>query len=109
MFKNNLKMAWRNLVNDRQFSLLNLAGLATGLACTILIWLWVHDELSVDKFNAKDSRLYQVLKNVPEGNGAVITMDATQGMLGKSMATDLPEVEYAVTVRPQNVGVVSTG
>ena len=65
MFKNYLKTAWRNFIKDKQFSLLNLLGLSTGLACVLLIYLWVSDELSVDKFNANDSRLYQVMKTSP--------------------------------------------
>jgi len=39
MFKNNLKIAWRNLIKDRQFTFLNLIGLSTGLACVVLIYL----------------------------------------------------------------------
>ncbi|HTQ27258.1 MAG TPA: ABC transporter permease, partial [Puia sp.] len=62
MFKNNFKIAWRNLVRDRQFTLLNLAGLATGLACTLMIYLWVSDELSVDKFFSNGDRIYQLME-----------------------------------------------
>ena len=68
MIKNYFKTAWRNLVKDKQFSFLNLVGLSTGLACSLLIYLWVTDELSIDKFNKKDSRLYQVLKKRTDGN-----------------------------------------
>jgi len=53
MFKNNLKIAWRNLMKDRQFTLLNLLGLSTGIACTLLIYVGVHDEYQVDKFHDK--------------------------------------------------------
>ena len=52
MFKTNLKIAWRNLVKDRQFTLLNVLGLSTGLACALLIFLWVNDEMSFDKLFA---------------------------------------------------------
>jgi hypothetical protein len=48
MFRNNLKIAWRSLLKDRQSTILNLIGLSTGLACTLLIYLWVSDELSID-------------------------------------------------------------
>ena len=68
MFKNNLKIAWRSLINDRQFTFLNLLGLATGLTCTILIYLWVHDEYQFDKFHEKDARLYQLMEH---GQGRV--------------------------------------
>jgi ABC-type antimicrobial peptide transport system permease subunit len=108
MFKNNLKIAWRNLLKDRQFTFLNLAGLATGLACTFLIYLWVHEERSVDKFNEKDNRLYAVMKTSPNSDGTIGMYGSTQGLLAKTMAAELPEVEYAVAVREASTGVVST-
>jgi hypothetical protein len=58
MFKNHLKIAWRNLLKDRQFTLLNVLGLSAGLACALLIFLWVKDERSYDKIFANDSQLY---------------------------------------------------
>jgi len=102
MFQNSLKIAWRNLLKDRQFSFLNLLGLSTGLACVLLIWFWVADERSIDKFNANDSRLYEVLKKGTDGTGAVRVGKNTQGMLAESMAAGLPEVEYAVAVKKDN-------
>jgi len=101
MFKNNLKIAWRNLVKDRQFTFLNLLGLSTGLACALLIYLWVNDELHVDRYNKKDSQLYQLFKSTPNGDGTIFTSGYTQGLLAKSMAADLPEVEYALSVRKE--------
>src|SRR3954468_24886131 len=109
MFKNNFKIAWRNLLKDRQFTFLNLVGLSTGLACTFLIYLWVSDEWSVDRFNEKDRQLYQVLKTSPNADGTKSTYEYTQGLLGRSMAEELPEVEYAVAVRPQDPGILSMG
>jgi len=50
MLKNYIKIAFRNLKKDKQFTLLNVVGLSAGMACTLLIYLWVHDELSYDKF-----------------------------------------------------------
>jgi putative ABC transport system permease protein len=99
MFKNYFKTAWRNLIKDKQFSLLNLLGLSTGLACILLIWLWVSDELSVDKFN--DSQLYEVMKTDPTADGNVITFPSTPGLLAKKMSEQLPEIQYATAVRPE--------
>jgi len=99
MIKNYLKGAWRNLIKDRQFTLLNLIGLSSGLACALLIYLWVTDELSIDKFNDKDNQLYEVLKKGTDGTGSVQISKHTQGLLAQSMAEELPEVEYAVPVR----------
>jgi putative ABC transport system permease protein len=77
MFKNYFKIAWRNLKKDHLFASLNLIGLSTGLACTILIYLWVNDELQVNKFNEKDSRLYQVLPNVKKAAKLEIINEVT--------------------------------
>ena len=71
------KIAWRNLRKDGQFSLLNLAGLSIGLACTLLIYLWVTDEWSVDKFHNKADRLYAVMYNIPLGDGKLWTVEST--------------------------------
>ncbi len=57
MFKNHLRIAWRNLIRDRQFTLLNVIGLSAGLACTLLILLWVQGEYKIDHFGATDSQI----------------------------------------------------
>jgi putative ABC transport system permease protein len=108
MFRNYVKTAWRNLIKDKQFSLLNLLGLSTGLACVLLIFLWVNDELSVDKFNANDSQLYQIMKTAPMADGGIDTYHYTPGLLGQSMQKELSEVEYATVARPQT-GILSVG
>lgn len=61
MFTNYLKIAWRNLLRDRQFTFLNLLGLGAGLACTLMIYLWIIDEYKIDKYNAKDDQLITVI------------------------------------------------
>src|SRR5688572_2858200 len=103
MFKSYIRIAWRNLFKDRQFTLLNLVGLATGLTCTLLIYLWINDERSIDKFHEKDSRLFQVLRNVPFPDG-IQTQEATPGLLAKSLKEELPEVEEAVVINPSRAG-----
>lgn len=97
MFKNYIKIAWRNLMKDRQFTVLNLIGLSTGLICAILIYLWINDELHMDKFHEKDTQLYQIMTNV-ETSGGIQTMAATPGILARTLKEDMPEVEYAANV-----------
>lgn len=99
MFQNHLKIAWRHLWKDRRFTLLNLIGLSSGLACVLLIYLWVNDELQVDRFNANDKLLYQVMKNDPDQSG-IQTSEHTPGLLGASLSAEMPEVAYAATVVP---------
>jgi ABC-type antimicrobial peptide transport system permease subunit len=108
MIKSYIKIAWRNLIKDKQFTILNLLGLSTGLACTLLIFLWINDELYVDKFNEKDSRLYQILKTAPNSDGTVSTFDGAQGLLAEELAKAYPEIEYAVPVRKERqLGILS--
>src|SRR5437762_356449 len=102
MIKNYFKSAWRNLVKDKQFSLLNLLGLSTGLACALLIYLWVSSELGVDRFNEHSDRLYQVLKRNPDDVEGFRIGANTQGLLASSMAKELPEVEWATSVKKQS-------
>gem|GEM_PF-3223690 len=63
MFTHNLLLIYRNFKRYQISFFINLTGLSTGLICTILIYLWIADELGIDKFNEKDRQLYQVLRN----------------------------------------------
>jgi hypothetical protein len=64
MLRHNLLITYRNFLRYKSSFLINLAGLSTGLACTLLVYLWVNDELHVDKYFENDDRLYQVMENV---------------------------------------------
>lgn len=112
MFKNNLLIIWRNLLKDRQFTFLNLLGLSTGLACSLLLWLWISDELNVDKYNDKDKQLYQVMANI-KTDSDIKTMPNTPGLLAKALGAEIPEIEQAVAVLPASwfpfKGVISNG
>jgi putative ABC transport system permease protein len=99
MLRNYLKLAWRNLLKDRQFSLLNLLGLSVGLACALLIGLWIADEYGMEKYNPNDSRLYQVMRNNKTSNGLETSL-YTPGILAKSLKAEFPEVEDASVVLP---------
>ena len=101
MFKNYVKLAWRNLLKDRQFSLLNLLGLSVGLACALLIGVWVADEWHMEKYNPNDSRLYQVMRNDQESDG-IRTGSYTPGILAKSLRAEFPEIEDASEVLPSS-------
>jgi len=63
MFRNYLKIAWRNLVKNKSHSFINITGLAAGMAVAIIIGLWVWDELSFDKYHQNYERIAQVIKN----------------------------------------------
>ena len=60
MIRNYLKIAWRNLWRSKGFSFINITGLAAGLACFIIIALYVADELSYDRYHEKADRIYRI-------------------------------------------------
>ncbi len=94
MFRTNLKIAWRNLIKDKQFTLLNVTGLAAGLACTLLIFLWVDDELSYDHIFAKNDQIFQLMeRSASEGKTSI--SDGSSGLLAEAVKNKFPEVEYA--------------
>ena len=110
MLQHFFKIVWRNFTKNGQFSLLNLIGLSTGLACALLIYLWITDELNVDKHNIKDSQLFQVIKTSRNADGTFHTHETTPALLAEAMAKEIPEVEYAVSVvHEDSKGIVSFG
>ena len=94
MLKNYFKTALRNLKKNKGFSFLNLIGLALGMSCAILIFLWVNDELSYNKFHKNYSNLYQVMEH-QRYDGKTYTFAAMPGPFVPAIKTELPEVKYA--------------
>ncbi len=99
MIRYNFLIALRNFQKHRGSFLINLTGLSTGLACALMIYLWVSNELSIDKFHENDARLYQVIEHQEQAN-EIITLDGSVGVLAEALEEDFPEVEYATTVTP---------
>jgi putative ABC transport system permease protein len=97
MFKNSWKIAWRHLVKDGRFTLLNLAGLSIGLTAVFLIFLWINHETSMDNF--QDGGLYLVMQNVPSADKTLLTFDDTPDLLGNALKTEVPGIADAATVK----------
>jgi len=97
MFKHNLLISLRGFKRYKSTFLINLLGLSTGLAAALLIFLWVEEERSVDKFHEKDDQLYWVMANFSI-NDDIRTWDYTSGRLAQALLDDFPEVEEAVRV-----------
>jgi len=95
MLKNYLKIALRNLRRYRSYSIINIAGLAIGISCFILISLYIFDEMSYDRFNDKADRIYRISYESP-GSGQT----RTPHPMAQTMVSDFPEVEQAVTMSP---------
>ena len=94
MFKNYLKTAFRNLWKNKVFSLINIMGLALGLACSLLIMLWVNDEYKVDAFHKNGTQLYSVYEKQYR-DGEVNAFYGGPGVMADEMKRVLPEVQYA--------------
>ena len=92
MIKNYLKIAIRNLWKNKTFSIINIAGLAIGLSCFLLIALYVLDELSFDRYNANADRIYRINSDIRFG-GADLHMPVTSDMMGQLLKKDYPQVE----------------
>lgn len=111
MLRHNLLLFYRNIRRNKGSFFINLLGLSTGLACALLIYLWVNDEMSVDKFHANDSRLYLLMKNEIQPNG-ISTGETTTGSMARVMLDEMPEVENASGTIPswfESKGIITTG
>lgn len=91
MIKNYFKTALRNLWKNKTYSFLNIFGLAVGIACAGLIFLWVEDELSYNDHNEKKDQLYQVYENQAY-EGKTYTFSATPGVMAAAMKEELPGI-----------------
>lgn len=87
MLKNYLKIAWRNLVKNKTHSFINITGLSVGMAVTILIGLWIWDELSYNKYHAHYDRIVQVMQHQTT-NGDIGTKRALPIPLGIKLRND---------------------
>jgi hypothetical protein len=84
MIKNYFKTAWRNLWKNKTYSFLNIFGLAIGITCAGLIFLWVEDETTYNHHNQKRDQLFMVMENQTY-EGKTYTFSATPGLLGPVM------------------------
>jgi putative ABC transport system permease protein len=96
MIRNYLKVAWRNLVRNKVHTFINMAGLSVGLACSLLILLWVQNELSMDAFHKNGANLYQVYERQYYDH-KVTGQYYTPGVLAAEMKKVIPEVQYAAS------------
>lgn len=95
MFRNYFKVAWRNLTKHKIFSFINIIGLASGLACFILIAMYVADELSYDRYNEKAERIYRINSDVVFG-GNNLHLAVSSDPMGATLKKDYPQVEEYV-------------
>ncbi len=94
MFRNYLLVALRNLKRNKIFSLINILGLALGIACSLLILLWVQDERSVDAYHKNGGQLYSIYER-QYYDGMINAGYSTPGLMYDEMKKMLPDVQYA--------------
>ncbi len=95
MIKNYLKVAIRNIIKHKGFSIINIVGLAIGIACSILILLFVAHELSYDKFHEKAERIHRIAVRASVGD-TKIRQTYSSSATFKKLLEDFPEIEVAV-------------
>ncbi len=95
MFRNFIKIAFRTLWKNKAFTIINITGLAIGMASAMLLLLWIYDEVSYDQFHEKKDRIYEAW-NRAVFSGELHCWNTTPMILAKTMEKDFPEVEHAV-------------
>jgi putative ABC transport system permease protein len=100
MLKNYLKIALRTLWKNKKLSLINVFGLALGIACSLLIFLFIKDELSYDKFHQDSANIHRVVKDFINDDGSRIPDATTPGPLAAAMKREIPEVVEITRLHP---------
>lgn len=95
MIKNYFRVALRNIIKHKGFSFINILGLSTGIACSILIFLFVIHELSYDKFNEKADRIYRIAVRASIGDTKIHQTYSSSATF-KKLLEDFPEIETGV-------------
>jgi putative ABC transport system permease protein len=104
MLRNYAKIAWRNLIKHKSHSLINIVGLAVGMASFLLILFYVQEESSFDKFHEDYQEIYRVTEvNISE-NGEIKLANTYSG-IGPALQIDFPEVESFVRLYIAEVAV----
>src|SRR5665213_646727 len=92
MFKNYFKTAWQHLLRNKTFTLINIAGLSLGMACTILAILFVNNELSYDRFHQNTSQLYRLTTTITNADNSKQTVGTTGQVQGPAFKAAIPEI-----------------
>nr|MBI1229527.1 FtsX-like permease family protein [Cytophagales bacterium] len=108
MIKNHVKIAWRNILRSKGYALINIGGLALGMAVSVLILVWVQFELGVDRFYPDTERIYAVWRN-SENQGKLTSWDDTPALYAPTLKEEYPEVEETTRVTRWDPQMFSVG
>ncbi|SKC89848.1 ABC transporter permease [Ohtaekwangia koreensis] len=97
MILNYIRLSFRNLLRDSVYSVINIGGLALGIAASIMLMLWVQQELSYDTFHSKGDRIYKVNAKF-ENNGTILTWPVTPAPIAVFGKQSIPAIEEAVRI-----------
>ncbi|GHN01697.1 ABC transporter permease [Cytophagales bacterium WSM2-2] len=103
MLRNYFLVAFRNLLKQRLYSVINIGGLTAGLICVTLIYLWVNDEVSKNKYHKDVDRIYRVISNLTLEDGQILTWTITPGPLGEFIRSNIAGVELAARTQRTNM------
>ncbi|HMB93525.1 MAG TPA: ABC transporter permease [Rhodothermales bacterium] len=98
MLKNYLRIASRNLARHKGYTAINIMGLAVGIACCVLIYLYVRDELAYDRFHENLASISRITASFKD-----ITFSATPGPLGEALVTEYPEIIRSTRLADQDI------
>lgn len=108
MFRNHLLIAWRNLLRYKYYSLINIAGLAIGLAACWLLLLYVQRETSYDNFYPHADRIYRAV-NKATWSGGNLNLATTSAPFAAVLKKDFPEIEQTTRVDPEGGAALKYG
>jgi putative ABC transport system permease protein len=108
MIKNYFTTTFRNLWKNKGYSFLNIAGLAIGITCAALIFLWVENELTFNHYFSNRDNLYKI-KDHQTYDGTTFTFDATPGRLGQAIKTEIPGIKNTARSTWGNQSLFSLG
>ncbi|MEP6948474.1 MAG: ABC transporter permease [Ginsengibacter sp.] len=108
MLKNFFKVAFRNLLWNKVFSIINISGLAIGMASSILIFLWIQNEVSYDRFHKNGERLYEVWSNDVIDN-TVRSLVNTPEIMAPVLKTEVPEIEQVSRISEDPNSLLAVG
>ncbi|HEU5290561.1 MAG TPA: FtsX-like permease family protein [Cyclobacteriaceae bacterium] len=108
MFRSYIKIAWRNLLKSKAYSLINISGLAIGLACALAIGLFIQDEYSYDRFHHNAGDIYRVVQQQNQA-GELYHVASSPGLMGETLKADFPEVLQSCLLGYKRSGLLQQG
>jgi putative ABC transport system permease protein len=106
VLRNYFKIAFRNLIRHKGFSFINITGLGIGMASSILILLWVVDEVSYDKFHNNYKHIFRITASLPELN---VSAAVSSSPLASAFSRELPQIKNALRVQPRHNDLMQVG